>query len=98
MFECDSYKPLKDDCFINDGGPAPTLLPDNITLPDVITPPTGMQEYETFLHRFFLGITGLPTVLPTSLPTLEDIQDQLDDLIYGNDSCLVRDEIRCPER
>ena len=58
----------------------------------------GMQEYETFLHRFFLGITGLPTVLPTSLPTLEDIQDQLDDLIYGNDSCLVRDEIRCPER
>ena len=52
-----------------------------------------------YVHKcLFLGITGLPTVLPTSLPTLEDIQDQLDDLIYGNDSCLVRDEIRCPER
>jgi len=42
MLDHDSNKPSKDDCFINDEGPAPTLLPDNITLPDIITPPTGM--------------------------------------------------------
>jgi len=70
--------PVPDDCFA-DKGPRPTMLPNNVTLPN-----------------------NFPTIPPhvattISVPTVDELRDLLEDYVFSNDSCLVKDLIKCPE-
>ena len=45
-----------------------------------------------------IDVTLPPGFTTPNIPTVDELRDQLDDFLFSNDSCLVKDITKCPER
>lgn len=59
----------------------------------------GAGPNPTVLPQENVTLPGSITIPPElTSPPVDDWRDQLEDLIFSNDSCLTKDLLKCPER